>query len=160
MKKISSEKKNLVPGLLEEKLSSRGIGIKELTETAMSMYIYDPKIGKSEKVRAIARKEFRKILSDINICCLVMAGLYLEESGTNGLIPGISLKKYDSDPVDLIADEILGQSIAIYIAGTRALFEFERIDKKKPGILKTLPPFLDDIIAGLISGVMVKICSK
>jgi phosphatidylglycerophosphatase A len=55
---------------------------------------------------------------------------------------------------------MLGIQIATYIAGTRALFEFERFDRKKPGILGKLPPFLDDVIGGLISGALVKVCSE
>ena len=76
-----------------------------------------------------------------------------------GLIPGLSEKEYEKDPVHLIADELLGIQIAQYIAGSRALFEFERFDKKKPGILKRLPPIMDDVIGGLIAGVLVKVCS-
>jgi len=145
---------------LEERLNRESITLKEMVETALSMYIYDPSIGTPAQVKKMVEKEFKKVLQDINVASLVMAGLSLEQAGRKGLIPGISREKYNSDPVDLIADEILGQSIAIYLAGTRALFEFERLDKKKPGILKRLPPILDDVAAGLISGVMVKVCSR
>jgi len=144
---------------LEEKLKQNGIRLEEMIDTAMSMYIYDPAIGNSAQVRKKVRNEFKRVLNDINVSSIVSAGLCLEQAGKKGLIPGISKEKFKSDPVDLIADEILGQAIAIYIAGTRALFEFERLDKQKPGILKKLPPFMDDIVAGLISGVMVKVCS-
>ena len=37
---------------------------------------------------------------------------------------------------------------------------FSGYEKEKPGILEKLPPFLDDIIGGLISGVLVKVRSK
>ena len=43
-------------------------------------------------------------------------------------------------------------AIAEYIGGTCARFEFTRYDQKKPGILSTLGPFLDDAVAGLIAG--------
>ncbi len=103
-----------------------------------------------------------KILSafnDLNVCALIIAGLKLEEEGQKGRIPGLSKEEYQADPVHLIADEILGIQIATYIAGTRAIFEFERFDRKKPGIIKDLPPILDDVIGGLISGCLVKVCS-
>ncbi|MHB9155457.1 MAG: phosphatidylglycerophosphatase A [Endomicrobiales bacterium] len=150
-------KRNLT---LEQKLRRRGIGITDLVDAAIAMYIYDPALGSEATMKKLLLREFRRALRDINVACLVEAGLYLEGAGHKGDIAGISRKKYDSDPIDLIADEILGQSIATYIAGTRALFEFERLDKTKPGILKTLPPMMDDVIAGLISGVMVKVCSR
>jgi len=82
----------------------------------------------------------------------------LEEEGQKGKVPGLNKEEYKKDPVHLIADEILGIQIATYIAGSRALFEFERFDKRKPGILKELPPILDDVIGGLISGALVKVC--
>ena len=59
----------------------------------------------------------------------------------------------------LIADELLGIQIAQYIAGSRALFEFTRFDKEKPGILTELSPIMDDVIGGLIAGVLVEACS-
>ena len=43
-------------------------------------------------------------------------------------------------------------AIAECIGGTYARFEFTRYDQKKPGILSTLGPFLDDAVAGLIAG--------
>ncbi|MCB4790390.1 MAG: phosphatidylglycerophosphatase A [Elusimicrobia bacterium] len=152
-------KKHVNKVSLREKLKENKIYLNDMVQTAMSMYIYDPKIGSPEQVRKKVRDEFNRVLNDINIASIVYAGLYLEQTGKKGLIPGICKEKFESDPVDLIADEILGQAIAVYIAGTRALFEFERLDKQKPGILKKLPPFMDDIVAGLIAGVIVKVCS-
>ena len=147
------------PISLEKQLAIKGIKLKELIDTALSMYIYDPKIGSKKKLRERLKKEFKKVFRDINVGSLVLAGILLEEALSKGALPELPRKKYLSDPVDLIADEILGIQIATYISGTRSLFEFERFDKKKPGILKKLPPILDDIIGGLISGVLVKVCS-
>ena len=111
-----------------------------------------------EKGFNVDEEGFKKAFQDINICALVTAGLYLEEAGQKGLIPGLSEEEYENDPVHFIADELLGIQIAQYIAGSGALFEFERFDKEKPGILKTLPPIMDDVIGGLIAGVLVKTC--
>lgn len=144
---------------LEKRLEEEGIKMKDLIDTALEMYIYDPKIGSKKKLRDLLEREFKKVLKDINVCALVLAGFLLEEELKKGTISGLHGEKYLSDPVDLIADEILGIQIATYIGGTRSLFEFERFDKKKPGVLGKLPPVLDDIIAGLISGVLVKVCS-
>lgn len=145
---------------LEKKLKEYGIGIDDLVRIAMSLYIYDPAIGSAAKLKPVVRAQFKKMLSDINVSCLITAALCIEQEGSKGLLPGITKEKYASDPVDLLADEIIGQGIALYIAGTRALFEFERLDKNKPDIIKDLPPMLDDAIIGLVSGVMVKVCSQ
>ncbi len=144
---------------LEKRLVKEGINLEDLINTALEMYIPHPKLGTKEEMVRKLREEFKKTFQDVNVCALVIAGLYLEEAGKKGLIPGLSGKEYKKDPVHLIADELLGIQIAQYIAGSRALFEFERFDKKKPGILKKLPPIMDDIIGGLIAGVLVKVCS-
>jgi len=144
---------------LEKRLVKEGINLEDLINTALEMYIPHPKLGTKEEMVRKLREGFKEAFQDINVCALVIVGLYLEEAGRKGLIPGLSGKEYEKDPVQLIADELLGIQIAQYIAGSRALFEFERFDKKKPGILKKLPPIMDDIIGGLIAGVLVKVCS-
>jgi alpha-ribazole phosphatase CobZ len=144
---------------LEKRLAERGISLKELVDTALLLYIPDPKIGSKYQVKTFLQAEFKKAFKDLNVCSLVMAGLHLEECARRGAIPELPQEKYERDPVDLIADELLGIQIAQYIGGSRAMFEFERYDKKKPGILGKLPPFLDDIVGGLIAGVLVKVCS-
>lgn len=144
---------------LEKRLVKEGINLDDLINTALEMYIPDPKLGTKEEMVRQLRKGFKKTFQDVNVCALVIAGLCLEEEGKKGLIPGLSREEYEKDPVHLIADELLGIQIAQYIAGSRALFEFARFDKEKPGILRKLPPIMDDIIGGLIAGVLVKVCS-
>ena len=144
---------------LEKRLLKEGINLEDLINTALKMYIPHPELGTKEEMARKLRKEFKKTFQDVNVCALVMAGLCLEEAGKKGLIPGLSVKEYEKDPVHLIADELLGIQIAQYIAGSRALFEFERFDREKPGILENLPPIMDDVIGGLIAGVLVKTCS-
>ena len=144
---------------LEERLAKEGIDLEDLINTALKMYIAHPKLGSKGEMTRKLREEFKETFQDINVCALVIAGLCLEEAGRKGLIPGLSVKEYEKDPVHLIADELLGIQIAQYIAGSRALFEFERFDREKPGILENLPPIMDDIIGGLIAGVLVKACS-
>jgi len=144
---------------LEKRLAERGISLKELVDTALFLYIPDPKIGSKNQVKNLLQAEFKKVFKDLNVCSLVMTGLYLKECARRGTIPELPQEKYERYPVDLIADKLLGIQIAEYIGGSRALFEFERYDKKKPGTLKKLSPFLDDIMGGLIAGTLVKVCS-
>ncbi|HEX68427.1 MAG TPA: hypothetical protein ENG13_05150 [bacterium] len=79
---------------------------------------------------------------------------------TLGKVPSELKEVYERDGVELVADEIRGKEIAQYLGGTLALFEFYRCDRNKYGILKELPPFLDDAIAGLLSGIMVRLFQK
>lgn len=144
---------------LEKRLVKEGINLEDLINTALEMYIPHPKLGTKEEMVRKLKEEFKNTFQDVNVCALVIAGLCLEEEGKKGLIPGLSREEYKKDPVHLIADELLGIQIAQYIAGSRALFEFTRFDKEKPGILRKLPPIMDDVIGGLIAGVLVKVCS-
>ena len=139
---------------LEKRLAEEEINLEDLVNTALKMYIPHTKLGTKKEMAKKLREGFKKAFQDINICALIIAGLYLEEAGKKGLIPGLSGEEYKKDPVHLIADELLGIQIAQYI-GSRALFEFERFDRRKPGILKKLPPIMDDVIGGLIAGVLV-----
>jgi alpha-ribazole phosphatase CobZ len=66
---------------------------------------------------------------------------------------------FSEDPIHLIADEIIGMQIAQYIAGTKGIFEFHRFDRHKPGIISELGPFMDDMVCGLVGGIMSSIYS-
>lgn len=129
---------------MNEILEKLGLSKDELTKTAFELYVSH---GLQE---SMARKEFEKFLEkylgDINVASLMRAGIFLNEN-----------VKLDGDPVELVADELLGMEIAKYIAGSRGVFEFIRYDQEKPGVLSELPPFLDDIVGGLIAGIMSKI---
>lgn len=142
-----------------KRLAERGISVEEMVSTATSMYVPDPSIGTEQEVSERIRQELLKVLEDPNVAALLLAALKLEEAGGRGAIPRITVDRYRSDPVELVADEILGLQIAQYIGGSRALFEFYRWDRQKPGLLASLPPFLDDALGGLLAGVMVKVCS-
>ncbi|MHA1363307.1 MAG: phosphatidylglycerophosphatase A [Candidatus Freyarchaeota archaeon] len=80
--------------------------------------------------------------------------------GSSGGIHGLSVNDFNKDAVHILADELIGMAIAEYISGTRGLFNYVRYDRKKPGILASLGPFLDDVVASLVGGVMSSIYSK
>lgn len=80
--------------------------------------------------------------------------------GKAGNLPNLSKKSYEKDLTFIIADEVLGTSIATYISGSKGAFEFVRYDKQKPGILANLGPFMDDVIGGLIGGVSSNMYSR
>jgi len=76
-----------------------------------------------------------------------------------GLIPGLSIERFMGRP-GLVADELLGLSIADYIAGVRGIFEFTRFDQTKPGILEKLGPITNDAVGGLVAGVSSNVYSR
>ncbi|MCJ7721975.1 hypothetical protein MUO98_06185 [Candidatus Bathyarchaeota archaeon] len=94
----------------------------------------------------------------MNVSVLEVACFRAEEDGQAGLIPLLPVEQFKGRP-GLIVDELLGVTIANYIAGARGIFEFIRYDQVKPGILRTLGPIANDAICGLIAGVSSKIYS-
>lgn len=131
---------------IEERLQKKGIGLDDVVQSAMELYVPHG-IPAAEAAESIRRK-IVKYLNDPNVASLLLGAILLEDE--------LYCRRKDSeiadDPVFLLSDEIIGMAIAECIGGTYARFEFTRYDQKKPGILRTLGPFLDDAVAGLIAG--------
>jgi len=125
-----------------KKLESKGITLEKMLDTALELYIGE----EPKKVREELHGLMLKYLSDINVQALLTAALLLEENF-----------RVEGDPVNLVADELIGINIAEYIGGKMALFNFFYYDTKKPGILAELSPFLDDAIGGFIAGCMTRL---
>ena len=142
-----------------ERLSERGITMDELLETALALHIpHNEREVEIVKQRFV--EELTRLADDVNINSLVCSALYLEDLGSSGGIHGLSVNDFNKDAVHILADELIGMAIAEYISGTRGLFNYVRYDRKKPGILASLGPFLDDVVASLVGGVMSSIYSK
>lgn len=138
---------------IRDVLESMEITLDDIVFAAMELYFPHPGVETREKAEARFRREMDMALSDPNLALLIYAGVLLEEEGKRSSLPNLKASDYENDLTCLIADEVLGLSIAQYIAGYKGLFDYVRYDKAKPGILGTLGPFMDDVIAGLIGGV-------
>jgi len=133
-------------------LEERGITLNDLISTALELFVPHPGVETREKAADLLKEEFKEALSDVNVSCLEVACFRLEEDAKSGLVPGLTRERFIGRP-GLVADELLGMTIADYIAGAKGIFEFIRFDKAKPGILKKLGPISNDAIGGLIAGV-------
>ena len=60
-------------------------------------------------------------------------------------------------PDNLHVGEVLGLAISNQIAGTKAVFNFNKYYLAKPGIIWGLPPILKDVFVGLIAGCITKV---
>lgn len=137
-----------------EMLQDSGIGMKDMIESAMELYTPHPEADADKSLDEIKRrleKIIRQQCCDNNVRLLLAAAIHLDREIENGLF-GI-----EGDPASIVADELIGISIAEYIGGKKALFNFIRYDKEKPGILSKLGVFLDDAVGGLIAGCMTKL---
>ena len=138
---------------IKDELSKLGITLDEIVSAALDLYFPHPGVETREKAERMFRKELDLALMDPNLALLIYAGILLEMEGIKNNLPNMNQNDYDNDLTCLIADEVLGLSIAKYIGGYKGLFDYVRYDKAKPGILGKLGPFMDDVIAGLIGGV-------
>jgi adenosylcobinamide hydrolase len=145
---------------LLDRLEERGIRIEDLEEAFLVNYIHHKSMGTRDQTRKIFRQLLREFSSDHNVAALVLAALRLEDDGRSGLIPGLPRNEFIKDRVDLLADEIIGMAISTYIAGSKGLFEYVRFDRRKPGIIRKLGPFLDDAIGALVAGVSSNVYSR
>ncbi|MEL4305884.1 alpha-ribazole phosphatase CobZ [Methanococcoides sp. LMO-2] len=141
-------------------LEEEGITVDMLVDTALELYAPHPGLETREIAEGRFRRELEIAVSDANLCLLIYSGILLEREGENGKLPNISRSSYEKDLTFIIADEVIGMSIAKYISGDKGMFEFVRFDKQKPGILSKLGPFMDDIIGGLIGGVSANMYTR
>lgn len=138
---------------IEDVLRSMGVSVDDIVSAAFELYFPHPGVETREKAEAVFRRELALALSDPNLALLIYAGVLLESEGLRENLPNIQQSDYDNDLTCLIADEVLGMSIAKYIGGYKGVFDYVRYDKAKPGILSRLGPFMDDVVGGLIGGV-------
>ena len=141
-------------------LDSRGITEEEIVAAAMALYFPHPGVETRQKAEKAFRQEMNLALSDPNLGLLIYAAVLLESEGEKCNLPNLKSSDYENDLTCLIADEVLGLSIAKYVGGYKGLFDYVRYDKAKPGILARLGPFLDDALAGLIGGVSANMYTR
>ncbi len=132
-------------------LEQHGITLQDLIDAALEMYVPHPGIETPQKAAAVLKEEIIDALSDPNVATLITAAFHAQDDAEKGLIPGLSIEYFMGKP-GLVADELIGITIAEYIAGSKGMFEFVRFDQAKPGILKKLGPLTNDPIGALIAG--------
>lgn len=145
---------------IRDVLSGMGITVDDMVEACLELYFPHPGVETREKAEGRFRAELDIALSDPNLALLIYAGVLLESEGQKKSLPNLKQSDYDNDLTCLIADEVLGLSIAKYIGGYKGMFDYVRYDKAKPGILGRLGPFMDDVIGGLIGGVSANMYTR
>jgi adenosylcobinamide hydrolase len=145
-----------VVGTFMDKLAKIGITCDKMWEASMEIYYPNPDWDE-RMLRRRFEEKLTVLCEDINISSLVQAAICLEDLGNKDCICSMPRGMFKTDPIHLISDEIIGMQIAQYIAGTKGIFEFHRFDRHKPGIIGGLGPFMDDMLCGLIGGVMSSI---
>jgi alpha-ribazole phosphatase CobZ len=136
-------------------LAKHGIAIDDMVEAGFRLYVSDTQNDDIAAARNRLRELLSTYLEDPNVWLMVAAASYLDEMiSSSGGREALSLSE---DPASLVADELIGMSIAEYIAGKRGLFNYIRYDREKPGIIGDLPPFMDDAVGALVAASMTRV---
>jgi alpha-ribazole phosphatase CobZ len=139
-------------------LEDHGVTLKDMIDTALELFVPHPGMETREKAVELFKAGFYEALLDVNVAVLEVACFRAEEDARAGRIPLLPVEQFMTRP-GLIVDELLGMTIANYIAGARGIFEFIRFDQVKPGILRKLGPIANDAVGGLIAGVSSRVYS-
>jgi alpha-ribazole phosphatase CobZ len=137
-----------------ELIRSHGATVDDLVDAAFELYVGDTRGDSVEELRRRFRALLEQNMRDPNIALLLEAASHLDGvlgANQDKVFPG------SEDPEALVADELIGMSIAEYIGGKRALFNYIRYDKAKPGVLAKLPPFMDDALGALVAATMTRL---
>lgn len=135
-------------------LKRHGATPEDLADAAFELYVGDAEGDAVQELRREYLVLLERNLRDPNVAALLEAAGHLDEvlaSDPDCIFPG------EDDPAALVADELIGMSIAEYIGGKRALFNFVRYDREKPGVLARLPPFMDDAVGALVAATMTRL---
>jgi len=135
-------------------LKREGVTLETLVECGLALYMPCRGVDDSKTVHGIRERLgelIRRRCRDPNVFLLVEAASHLDgqiKEGRWGLM---------DDPAHIVCDELIGISIAEYIGGKKALFNFVRYDREKPGVLSRLGVFMDDAVGGLVAGCMTRL---
>ncbi|NPA97169.1 MAG: hypothetical protein GXO32_06165 [Crenarchaeota archaeon] len=136
-----------------------GLTIDDLVREAMRAYREAPIPGASDsEIESEIRAVLAEVLSDPNVWCILLSARYLDDRGRAGTIWRLPRGEYEADSPRIVADEIMGISLASYIHGYRAVFATYWIERlKSRRVLERvsqLPMFLDDVVSALIASAL------
>jgi alpha-ribazole phosphatase CobZ len=137
--------------LILNKLEEKDVTLDQMIESALLLYIPYGDEDAEKDIKEIENRLKETIIhqcSDINVQLLILAAICLDER-----LETLGIHDYSY----IVSDELIGIALAEYIGGKKALFNFVRYDREKPGILSNLGIFLDDAVGGLIAGCMTKL---
>lgn len=142
---------------------SLGVGLEGILDIVDRAYRLAPVPGvPAEEAVALARRLLEAWLRDPNVAAVIVASGELEVRGASGTLPGVPREWYRMDSPGIIADELLGLTLAEYLAGTRGVMAMVWLEKlKKEGLLGPEPGvFEDDVIMALAASALSRVLSK
>ncbi len=140
-----------------------GVEFGKLVDSALEVYTKAPIPGvEPDKVRQTIIDELSRLIGDPNVWSIGIAAQEVDRRGRAGTIPFLSRAEFLADSKKIVADEILGIALALYINGWKALFSYYWVDRVKERVegLKTATMFTDDILASLVGSILSRVYDK
>jgi alpha-ribazole phosphatase CobZ len=141
-----------------------GHNIEELVELFLKVYRQSPIPGVPEDaIREEACKLLKQFFRDPNVWSFLIASRELDLHGSSGTIPGLSEEEFAEDSKKIVADELLGMSLATYLAGSKAVLSMYWVEKlKESRVVEHWKSnmFEDDIISALIASLLTRILDE
>jgi len=137
-----------------------GVDREHIVELALQLYRRAPIPGLSvDRVRKILRDILDDVLRDPNVWCLLIAARELDLHAYSNSIPHLSRDEFLNDTQKILADELLGIALSLYIAGAKGMFSMYWVERlKKNGVLSfELPMFEDDVLSALLGSLLTKL---
>jgi alpha-ribazole phosphatase CobZ len=141
-----------------------GYNMEELIELFLNVYRQSPIPGVLEDfIRRKAYELLARFLKDPNVWSFLVASRELDLHGVSGTITGLSREEFMEDSKKIVADEMLGMSLATYLAGAKAIFSMYWIERLKEGRRVghwKSGMFEDDIVSALIASLLTLILDE
>jgi alpha-ribazole phosphatase CobZ len=142
-----------------------GLDLKELLEIFSDVYRRAPLPDVDEKIILKEAEDLlREFLKDPNVWSMIIAARELDLHGIAETIPYLTRSEYKSDSKKIVADEIIGISLAMYLSGLKGLFAMYWIERlKEDKSIKYFTQdnmFEDDIISAIIASLLTRILDK
>lgn len=102
-------------------LEEKGIMLNDLINTAIELFVSHLGVKTKDEAVKLLKEELLEALFDVNVSCFIVACFCLKKA-TQELVPGLSVERFKDRP-GLVADELLGMTIADCIAGVKGIFE-------------------------------------
>ena len=156
--------KAMSEGLEELLRRATGLGVEEVLDVFSQAYSKAGVPGLNPmEARKRAEELLREVLGDPNVWSFLIAARELDIHGLSGTIPGVGAEEFAKDPVRLVADEVLGLALALYVAGLKGLFSTYWVERlKERGDLGhgVLGPFEDDVVSALVGSILTRLLDE
>ena len=153
-KAIQKQSKVIANRPLTQRLEERGILFENMTTLFSETH---PTIcGDFEKLGQF-REELKQVFSDPNVASLVIAALRLDDDAKLGLIPEISVNRFDEK---LVVCEILQTAVMDYLSKNNVTGKDYRLDYMGSAVTKRMGPFTRSILFAIMNAVYLKSISN